>query len=30
MADNIPNAENFEIDVIFGNLDIDENIDKTN
>ena len=27
MADYIPNAENFKIDVILGNLDIDENIE---
>ena len=30
MADNISKAENFKIDVILGNLDIDENIDNTN
>ena len=30
MADYIPNAENFEIDVILGNLDIDENIEIQN
>ena len=26
MANNIPNAENFDIDFILGNLDIDENM----
>ena len=30
MADYIPNAENFEIDVILGNLDIDENMEIQN
>ena len=30
MVDYIPNAENFEIDVILGNLDIDENIEIQN
>ena len=30
MADYILNAENFEIDVILGNLDIDENIEIQN
>ena len=30
MFDYIPNAENFEIDVILGNLDIDENIEIQN
>ena len=30
MADYIPNAENSEIDVIFGNLDIDENVEIQN
>ena len=30
MADHVPNAENFEIDVILGNLDIDENIEIQN
>ena len=30
MADNISNAENFEIDFILGNLDIDENIEIQN
>ena len=30
MADYIPNAENFKIDVILGNLDIDENIEIQN
>ena len=30
MADYIPNAEDFEIDVILGNLDIDENIEIQN
>ena len=30
MADNIPNAQIFEIDVIHGNLDIDENIEIQN
>ena len=30
MADNILNAENFEIDFILGNLDIDENIEIQN
>ena len=30
MADYIPNAENFEIDVILGNLHIDENIEIQN
>ena len=30
MADYIPDAENFEMDVILGNLDIDENIEIQN
>ena len=30
MADYISNAENFEIDVILGNLDIDENMEIQN
>ena len=30
MADYILNAENFEIDVILSNLDIDENIEIQN
>ena len=30
MADYIPNAENFEMDVILGNLDIDEKIEIQN
>ena len=30
MANNIPNAENFESDVILGNLDIDENTEIQN
>ena len=30
MADNILNAENFEIDFILGNLDVDENIEIQN
>ena len=30
MFDYIPNAENFEIDIILGNLDIDENIEIQN
>ena len=30
MADYIPNAKNFEIDVTLGNLDIDKNIEIQN
>ena len=30
MADYIPNAKNFEIGVILGNLDIDKNIEIQN
>ena len=30
MANNIPNAENFGIDFILGNLDIDENFEIQN
>ena len=30
MADYISNAENFEMDIILGNLDIDENIEIQN